>query len=82
MKLRPSKAADPIVRVIGAIVTDRLPPRCHALAEFFGKCRKRCLVYTERAPVNKSGGNKWLPLLALARRSAGWSFFGSGGQVF
>jgi hypothetical protein len=40
VKLRPRKAADPIVRMVRAGVTDHLPPGRHALSEFLWKCRE------------------------------------------
>ena len=40
VKLRPRKAADPVVRMVRADVTDHLPPGRHALPEFLWKCRE------------------------------------------
>ena len=40
VKLRPPKAADPIIRMVRAGVTKDLPSGRHSLPEFLWKCRE------------------------------------------
>src|SRR3984957_13895829 len=75
VKLRPPKAADPIIRMVRASVTEDLPPHRHALPELLWKCHERGLIHSERpqsVPRERHGHPAFFQVDGVGDRLGRW----------